>query len=614
MEVSYQKGAHITMKKILAAVLLFALLACSLLPVAATAAAPFDHMVATAMEAVNASVGTDTAGAAVVLLKNGSVLMADGFGYADLDTEALVTAKTVFEIGDLSALFVAVSALTLLESGTLSLTTDIAEYLPADFMEKLALSSPVTVSQLLSGRAGFGGRMLDLSFKKESHSFESLEEALLADVPTQIVAPGTAYSYSPFGIALAAFVVETVAGVPYSTYVTEHVFAPLGMKDTVSLVGETAPEAYATGYVQAEVGSFTAPANGGKSYAGLYPATGALSTAADLSLFLSWLLGEGDGLLPTAKAQLFTTYKSGIFTPTALVFGTAGTVYTCRAKTACFSASLALDTAKREAALVLTNTGEGTLTALPDTLLPATPSSPSTPTGELLELKELRGTYAVATLEQHSFVGRYFTMQQCFSVAANDDGTLSFGDLRLKQIARGVFADATGDGSTPVLQFLFDAEGKPIGAVSAAGACYQKLPFYYAELPSTLLFGLLVLLVGAFLLLGVFGFFEWLTNKNKHGERASVLSLLPDLLGALLALFVGIQVLVTYKMGATVLTSFFFAMRVLTLLAGVGATILYVLAFVLTLLDRKRHKRIAYTAILYLVFVFLICFFGLVLI
>ena len=147
--------------------------------------------------------------------------------------------------------------------------------------------------------------------------------------------------------------------------------------------------------------------------------------------------------------------------------------------------------------------------------------------------------------------------------------------------------------------------------VTADGACYYKLPFYYARVPATFLFGVLLLLAAGFALMGLFGLLEWLGEKNKDGERASIWFVLPGLLAALLGILVGVQVLAAYKTGAAMLSSFYFAMRVLALLVGIGATVSYVVAFVSSVLDRKQHKRIAYSAILYLVFVFLICFFNL---
>lgn len=601
------------MKRIFSVLLVVFLLVIYVLSISATVATPFDASVARAQEATAVAVGLDTPGAAVVLVRNGTVLMADGFGYADLSSRVLVTADTVFEIGELSGLLTAVAALTLVDSGALSLDADIATYLPAEFMAKLSLTYPVTVGQLLSSRAGFGGRIFDISFRKESHTFETLEEALLADVPEQIMTPGTAYSYSSFGIALAALVVEQASGIPYEVYLNDHVLTPLGMKDTVAMFSSNVdPKAYATGYTKVTEGSFMAPQNGGKSFAGLYPATGALSTAADLSRLLAWLVSDNEALMQAStKNLLFTTYYSGIFTPTALVLSRQGTAYTCHAKTACFGASLCIDTEKREAALVLTNVPQSTLLDFPLTVLAPTEVSPTLPVGEMVELKALRGTYAAATSEQHTFVGRFFTVQERISATVDEDGTLSFLDMKLTQIAPGVFADAAGDASTPVLQFLLDEEGEVTAVVTANGACYYKLPFYYARVPAAFLFGLLLLLAAGFAFMGLLGFFEWLGEKKKHGERAGIWFVLPGALAALLSILVGIQVLAAYKTGAAMLSSFYFAMRVLTLLVGIGATVSYVVAFVFSVLDRKQHKRIAYMAILYLVFVFLICFFGL---
>jgi len=601
------------MKRIFSVLLVVFLLVIYVLPMSATVATPFDASVAMAQAATAAAVGVDTPGAAVVLVRNGAVLMADGFGYADLSSRVLVTADTVFEIGELSGLLAAVAALTLVDSGKLSLDADIATYLPAEFMTKLALSHPVTLGQLLSGHAGFGGRIFDVSFDKESHTFETLEEALLADVPEQIMMPGTAYSYSTFGIALAAFVVEQVAGVEYGAYLKDHVLAPLGMKDTVpAFSAEADLGAYATGYTKAAEGSFMAPQNGDRGFAGLCPATGALSCAADLSRLLAWLVSDSEMLMQAStKDLLFTTYYSGIFASGALGLSKQGTAYTCHAKTACFGASLCIDTEKREAALVLTNAPQSTLLDFPLTVLEPGAPALTLPVGEMVELKALRGTYAAATSEQHTFVGQFFTMQENITAAVNEDGTLSFLDMRLTQIAPGVFADAAGDTNMPVLQFLLDGEGEVTAVVTADGACYYKLPFYYARVPATFLFGVLLLLAAGFALMGLFGLLEWLGEKNKDGERASIWFVLPGLLAALLGILVGVQVLAAYKTGAAMLSSFYFAMRVLALLVGIGATVSYVVAFVSSVLDRKQHKRIAYSAILYLVFVFLICFFNL---
>ena len=98
------------MKRFSCILLALCMLLCLALPIAAADTKPFDVAVGASMEAVSGSVGADTAGAAVVLYKNGSVVMSDGFGYADLSAKTLVTASTLFEIGEVSSTFVSVAA------------------------------------------------------------------------------------------------------------------------------------------------------------------------------------------------------------------------------------------------------------------------------------------------------------------------------------------------------------------------------------------------------------------------------------------------------------------------------------------------------------------------
>ncbi len=600
------------MKKIITVWLLVACIAMLILPTAAEPATPFDASVAEIERAVAAGVGTDTAGAAVVLVKNGTVVMADGFGYADLATRVLVTSDATFELGGFSSLFAATAVLHLAETGALSLDADIAAYLPADFMAELGLSHPVTTRQLLTGRAGFGGRIFDISFTNDSYCFESLAEALLADVPEQVTVPGTVYAYSEFGIALAAYIVEVVSGVSYEAYVEREILIPLGMTDTVlSFTADTVLKKPAVGYLAAGEGVFETPADGYRTYAGLYPATGAASTAADLARFLTWLTVDNGVLLqPATKAQLFETFANGIFTPAAMVLEAKGTVYTCKASTNCFGVSLALNRLSGQAVLVLTNTPENTLLSLPETMLVGQVPALSLPAGEPVELKPLCGTYLSVTAETHTFVGRMLAMQQRVAVTENDDGTLSFRGMRLTQIARGVFADVNGDAAVPAVQFLFDEEGEVSAVLTADGACYTPLPLYYARVPSALLFGALLLLAVRFLLAGALALARYVGDRNKEGEYAHVRFLLPELLAALLSVLVAVQLLVAYNAGAAVLSSFYLAMQIIVLLVGIGATVAYLFAFVSSVLNRKVHKRIAYAAILYLVFLFLICFWG----
>ena len=135
------------MKRLICALAAFLLILVSLTPLSATV--PQHTGIARVTSAVQACVGTDTPGAAVVLFENGTRILYEGYGYADVSARTLVTAQSSFELGEISSLFVALAVQKLADAGALELDRDVAYYLPADFMEKLGLAHRLTLNDLL---------------------------------------------------------------------------------------------------------------------------------------------------------------------------------------------------------------------------------------------------------------------------------------------------------------------------------------------------------------------------------------------------------------------------------------------------------------------------------
>lgn len=607
-----------TLSFLLAVLFLFSL---CLLPLAATdEKLPQDPRVAQVQSAVAQTVGTDTTGGAVVLAENGSLTMLEGFGYADMGEKTLVSAETVFEIGELTGLFTALTILKLADAGKLSLDENIAAYLPADFLVELSLNYRVTLRALISGTAGFEGREFDRLFSKESHTFESLEEALLSDIPSQTLGGEdlTQYSASAFGISLAAYVAESALDTDFAQLVQEELLTPLGMTDTVLLPDKnTAPEHPALGYTANGDGTFTAAANGGRAYTGLPYATGALSTPADLSKLLSALLSPGDGVLSAAVLDtLFTP------TPTSALFETStpGFSLTCgcpalRGKTLYFSASLALDRAAGIGVLVLANTADTLLSDLPETMCgtkKAVSYNGGTDAGELPELKTFRGLYVPASGESHTFVGRYRMIDEGEKATVNkEEGTLSFLGLRLVQIGPGIFAEVTDEGAAVAVQFLFDEDGKVVGAVTASGESFIPAPFYRTQQVAKLLFFALLVFAGWFLIYGLFSILRFFAGIGRE-HSVGFLQSLPGFFTFFLSLFVLWQVLLCVNSGTGTLSSVYLVLSVLALIFGIGAAGAFTVAILTSLLDGKRLRHAARAAILFVLYVLLASFWGLV--
>lgn len=169
-------------------------------------------------------------GAAFVLVQNGRVVLAKGFGAADVEKKTRVRADwTIFPIGSVTKVFTATAVVQLADRGKLDLDADVNPYLrrvrvPATY------DAPVTARHLLTHTGGFDelrGRLLQSTRERVEPLSEFLESRLVRIRP-----PGAMTAYSSFGMTLAGLVVEDVTGMSYERYLKRNVWDPLGMSRT----------------------------------------------------------------------------------------------------------------------------------------------------------------------------------------------------------------------------------------------------------------------------------------------------------------------------------------------------------------------------------------------
>src|SRR5690606_14459078 len=86
------------------------------------------------------------AGAVVVVVGGGDVVLAKGYGYSDLEARTPVDPDTtLFRPGSVSKLFTWTAVMQLVEQGRIDLDADVNEYLPEDFrIPERAGDGPVT--------------------------------------------------------------------------------------------------------------------------------------------------------------------------------------------------------------------------------------------------------------------------------------------------------------------------------------------------------------------------------------------------------------------------------------------------------------------------------------
>lgn len=240
----------------------------------------------------------DIAGAEVVVVKDGHVLLEKGYGASDAKSGKPVDpARTLFRPGSISKLFTWTSVMQLVEQKKLDLDADVNTYL--DFTIPHTFGKPVTLRDLMTHRPGFEETIKRL-FTEDPQRLRPLGAGLKAWVPDEIFAPGSTPAYSNYGATLAGYIVERVSGEKFEDYVAHHIFQPLGMAHSTFV--QPLPKALA-----ADMSNGYDKASGEpKKFELIWMSpAGALSTTGDdMSKFMLAYLNGGTGILKPETVRL----------------------------------------------------------------------------------------------------------------------------------------------------------------------------------------------------------------------------------------------------------------------------------------------------------------------
>lgn len=253
-------------------------------------------------------------GLSVAVAVDGTIVWAEGFGYAAVDRTP-VTPLTRFRLGALSKPVTSIAAALLHDRGSLDFDAPVQRYVPAYPQKQWT----VTTRQLMGDVAGVHrGRGDNRDGDSMPNQYcANLDEAVELFADDQLrFEPGTEHRYSIFGWVLVSAVVEKAGGEPFARFMERHVFEPLGMDRTV--VVERVGVDDATSYtpraiLRNRLGIEEDPA---PDYSCLAGAGAFLSTPSDLVRVGSALLKPG-----LLKAETITSLQ----TPTRLVSGESTT-------------------------------------------------------------------------------------------------------------------------------------------------------------------------------------------------------------------------------------------------------------------------------------------------
>ena len=180
------------------------------------------------------------------------------YGLADRAHGIPNTAGTRFALASGAKGFTALTVVSLVEDGVLSLSDTARTWLGDDLPE---VDDSVTIEHLLSHRSGIGDYLdeeelddVDAYVMPVSvHELATSEQylAVLAGHPRKFT-PGERFSYSNSGYVVLAVVAERAAGLPFHELVGERVCAPADLRDTAFLRSDELPGDAAIGYVHVD--------------------------------------------------------------------------------------------------------------------------------------------------------------------------------------------------------------------------------------------------------------------------------------------------------------------------------------------------------------------------
>ena len=187
-------------------------------------------------------------GGAVAVLRDGKLIYARGFGYADVENETPVQPDALFRIASVSKPITGVAIMKLVEEGRLALDDRvaplIADLTPAPGATVDPRWEQITIRQLLNHTAGWDRDKPNGGFDP---MFRPAIAAAAVNAPAPASAetvirymkgmpldfnPGERHVYSNFGYAILGRVIERLSGMPYEEYVRARVLQPVGADRT----------------------------------------------------------------------------------------------------------------------------------------------------------------------------------------------------------------------------------------------------------------------------------------------------------------------------------------------------------------------------------------------
>jgi CubicO group peptidase (beta-lactamase class C family) len=172
-------------------------------------------------------------GAAVLVIKDGKVVVAKGYGVKELGTNDKVDENTLFMIGSNTKAFTGTALAILEQEGKCKLDDKVVKYLPDFKMKDEWVTKELNLTDIVTHRMGLETFQGDFMYWTSDLSSDEVIEKFGKITPNYSFR--TKYGYTNAGYAIAGKIIEKISGLPWSEYLKEIIFVPLKMNRTLAL-------------------------------------------------------------------------------------------------------------------------------------------------------------------------------------------------------------------------------------------------------------------------------------------------------------------------------------------------------------------------------------------
>ena len=221
-------------------------------------------------------------GAVFAVVRQGTVIFAEGYGVANLEHGIPLGRETVLDIGSVAKQFTAFAIALLADEGALSLDDDIQTHLP----EVPDFGDVITIRHMVHHMSGLREIYTSegIAGRQNGDAVQQADALRLTEHMHELnFTPGDQYLYCNTAYMMLADIVARASGMPFPQFMEERVFGPVGMHHTtiMSKLGQSIP-GVAESYSPDDEGFVRVFDN-----SSLYGAGGMYSTVDDLALWMN---------------------------------------------------------------------------------------------------------------------------------------------------------------------------------------------------------------------------------------------------------------------------------------------------------------------------------------